>query len=543
MKNKIRLILFLCIVGNSINAQNGLTATEKLASFGKIYGFLKYYHPEVSKGKFDWDKEFMNYLPQVVAATNKESLSKVYIDWIESLGEIKKCKKCDSDENYFDKNFDLSWTQDTAIFTNDLSSKLKYIENNRNQGDNYYVSTEPIGYIKITNEPIYEGIEYPTEEYRLLGLFKYWNTIEYFYPYKYLTDQDWDAVLKEMIPKIQNTLNKSDYQSTLKELVAKLDDSHAWINFGDIANIKSLPVKISNIENQAVISGFYNDSIADLNNLKLGDIILKINGSDVKSELEKKLKFVSGSNQNSKINKAYDYLFIGIEDAVKLTVARNRDTLELTANRYDFGVFNYLKNKKKTKSKSITENIGYINMASDFIKKDIDDIFKSFENKRAIIIDLRHYPQLKYNLFLRHLNSVKKEIYKAYDPSIHYPGNFIFRETLKTSASRKTYNGKVIILVNHESLSRSEFTAMAFQTVDNAITVGNKTVGTDGSNKMIEYMGGYKTAFTGTGILYPDGTESQRKGVKIDIEIKPTINGLRQGRDEVLEKAIEIANE
>ena len=171
MKNKIRLILFLCIVGNSINAQNGLTATEKLASFGKIYGFLKYYHPEVSKGKFDWDKEFMNYLPQVVAATNKESLSKVYIDWIESLGEIKKCKKCDSVENYFDKNFDLSWTQDTAIFTNDLSSKLKYIENNRNQGDNYYVSTEPIGYIKITNEPIYEGIEYPTEEYRLLGLF------------------------------------------------------------------------------------------------------------------------------------------------------------------------------------------------------------------------------------------------------------------------------------------------------------------------------------------------------------------------------------
>ena len=45
------------------------------------------------------------------------------------------------------------------------------------------------------------------------------------------------------------------------------------------------------------------------------------------------------------------------------------------------------------------------------------------------------------------------------------------------------------------------------------------------------------------GIVYPDGTESQRNGVKIDIEVKPTINGLRAGRDEVLEKALEIAKQ
>jgi len=98
-------------------------------------------------------------------------------------------------------------------------------------------------------------------------------------------------------------------------------------------------------------------------------------------------------------------------------------------------------------------------------------------------------------------------------------------------------------LVNEESVSRSEFIAMAFQTADNVITVGNQTAGADGDVVVSEYLGGYRTAITGTGILYPDGTETQRKGVKIDVEIKPTINGLREGRDEVLEKAIEIANE
>src|SRR5690606_20097875 len=120
-------------------------------------------------------------------ATNKQTLSTIYINWIDSLGEIEVCKKCDLEELFFDKNFDLSWTQETAFFNKSLATKLKNIEKNRIQGENFYVSTERVGQIKITNEPIYENFEYPSEEYRLLGLFKYWNIVEYFYPYKYLT--------------------------------------------------------------------------------------------------------------------------------------------------------------------------------------------------------------------------------------------------------------------------------------------------------------------------------------------------------------------
>jgi hypothetical protein len=54
---------------------------------------LKYYHPEVGKGKFEWDKEFLKYLPQVLKA-KEESLSTIYINWIDSLGTIKVCRKC-----------------------------------------------------------------------------------------------------------------------------------------------------------------------------------------------------------------------------------------------------------------------------------------------------------------------------------------------------------------------------------------------------------------------------------------------------------------
>ena len=48
---------------------------------------------------------------------------------------------------------------------------------------------------------------------------------------------------------------------------------------------------------------------------------------------------------------------------------------------------------------------------------------------------------------------------------------------------------------------------------------------------------------SGIGVYYPDGAETQRIGIIPDIEIKPTIAGIREGKDELLEKAIELIND
>ena len=540
IKKTILLILLILGYTAGIVAQQSISETEKLASLGKIYGFLKYYHPEVAKGEFDWDQQFIAQLPKVLKATDKNALSEVYSDWIEGLGEIKKCRKCDTQEDYFDKNFDLSWTQDPRLFTTELSETLTYIENNRNQKKSFYAAKERVGKIKITNEPNYKNFEYPEEAYRLLGLFKYWNIIEYFYPYKYLTDQNWDAVLIEMIPKIKEAANKEAYQLAIRELIAKLDDAHAWVNFSNQSQ-KYLPLQVSHLENKAVVSGFYNDSLAKLNKLKLGDVILKVNGKDFAKEAEKNLKYVSGSNTNNKIKRAYIYTLNGSEDQVVLTIEREGKRQELSVNRYDFRDFEYW-NTPQIKSKSFDEKIGYINMAR-LKGEDIEAVFESFENKNAIIIDLRNYPAFIYKQCTRYLNSEKRNFTKIYTPSLAYPSRFQFKKPLQTNSSNKAFKGKIIVLVNESTMSRAEFTAMAFQTADNVVTVGNQTVGADGDVVRFEYLGGFQTAMSGNGIVYPDGTESQRNGVKIDIEVKPTIDGLRAGRDEVLEKALEIAKQ
>ncbi|TDD78839.1 S41 family peptidase [Flavobacterium caseinilyticum] len=542
MKKIFLLLLLICFSFNALIAQQKISETEKLATIGKMYGFLKYYHPEVGKGKYDWDKEFIKYLPQVLEATDKESLSKIYINWINALGNIGKCKNCASDQLLFDKNFNLSWTQNSKIFNSELTAKLKYIEENRFQGENFFVITEPAGAIKVTNEPVYQNFSYPSEQYRLLGLFKYWNIIEYFYPYKYLNDQKWDCVLTEMIPKFRRASNPEEYQSIVKELVAKLDDTHAWIIFND-EQPKYLPVKISNIDNKAVVSGFYNDSLAIINNLKLGDILLNIDDVDIRKETEKKSKYIAGSNANIKIRQTYYEILHGKNSTVTLTIERNNQIKKIPVSRYNFDDFKYWDNLTAVKTKSINEKIGYVNMAR--IKgEDVSELFKSFENKKTIIIDLRNYPASIYKLLSKHLNSEKRDFSTVYSPNMDYPGMFRYKENLQTGIKNsKNFKGKVILLVNDESISKAEFTAMAIQTADNVITIGNQTAGADGNVVVFEYIGGYRTAISGLGILYPDKTETQRKGVKIDIEIKPTIEGLKQGRDEILEKAIELGSE
>lgn len=83
---------------------------------------------------------------------------------------------------------------------------------------------------------------------------------------------------------------------------------------------------------------------------------------------------------------------------------------------------------------------------------------------------------------------------------------------------------------------------MAFQSSPNVTVIGRTTAGADGNVSRITLPGGISTLIFGMGVLYPDGTETQRKGVRIDYEIKPTIKGIKDGRDELLEKAIEIIN-
>jgi C-terminal processing protease CtpA/Prc len=83
---------------------------------------------------------------------------------------------------------------------------------------------------------------------------------------------------------------------------------------------------------------------------------------------------------------------------------------------------------------------------------------------------------------------------------------------------------------------------MALSLASNAIVIGSTTAGADGAVTEVSLPGGIVAQITGSGVYYPDGTETQRIGIVPDIEIKPTIKGITENKDELLEKAVSLIN-
>ena len=71
--------------------------------------------------------------------------------------------------------------------------------------------------------------------------------------------------------------------------------------------------------------------------------------------------------------------------------------------------------------------------------------------------------------------------------------------------------------------------------------VGGTTAGTNGNVATFPVPGGFTIAFTGMRVTGHDGKAPfHLVGVKPDIASAPTIEGLRAGRDEVLERAVAV---
>ena len=97
-------------------------------------------------------------------------------------------------------------------------------------------------------------------------------------------------------------------------------------------------------------------------------------------------------------------------------------------------------------------------------------------------------------------------------------------------------------MVNDQTVSNAEYTTMAFQAGPRTMVIGSQTQGADGNISKVPFLGGQFSNFSGLGVYYPDGGQTQRVGVRIDEIVEPTIEGIKAGRDEVLERAIEIIN-
>ena len=164
---------------------------------------------------------------------------------------------------------------------------------------------------------------------------------------------------------------------------------------------------------------------------------------------------------------------------------------------------------------------------------------------KGLIVDLRTYPSdfivfsLGKFLMPKPVGFVKFSI-----GNVTTPGLFTLTDEVQVGeVNADYYKGKVVILINEITLSQAEYTTMALRNAPRATVIGSTTAGADGDISKFSLPGGVATAISGLGVYYPDGRETQRVGIIPQIVVKPTIKGIVEGRDELMEKALEIIND
>jgi C-terminal processing protease CtpA/Prc/ribosomal protein S16 len=538
MKYASIFVLFFFLNISSYSAQT-LSRIQKLESLCKVWGFLKYYHPNVANGNFDWDGQLLQKLSEVEKVDNKDQLNDLYFRWIENLGTVKPCNTCNSSNaEYFLKNFNLNWINNEAIFSKQVSESLKHIENNRSQSQ-YYLKKDSGGAVP-SNEKEY-GTNYTSKEIALLELFKYWNYVEYFYPYKYMTDQKWDDVLIEMLPKFSAIKNTEEYYFLLLELATKTDDSHSTLRFNDFNRFlgeRYLPVHVKMAENKFIITQVYSLNNNSVSNLQKNDIIVKINNQNIGDYFKDRFKYIPASNISVKWRNTLGYHIRSQEDRMKLEIIRDNNPLTLNTQTFLPKDLKISKAQPSEKWKSLSDKTGYVNMEL-LEPNDVSKMYRDFKKYENIIFDLRNYPQNTFSKLAEVLFAEEKVTNRLIKPDFSYPGKYITQDIrFGKKENPDYYKGKIIVLVDENTQSKAEYTCMILQAFGNTVVIGSQTAGADGD--VINFStASLPATITGIGVFSPTGKETQRIGIIPDITVKPSIEGTMKGKDEVLEKALE----
>lgn len=527
--------------------------TSRLYYLCKVWGFAKYYHNNNTKNVVNVDSVLLSAMPEIVAARDKKQFNALLLEKIINsiqFTPLNGKNPCPDIGKY--SLIDNAWMADSTCLNRTVTNRLselftKYSGWNKGRSFGFVYNRNNAGTIRQANEKTYD--DFDDQNIRLLGLFRYWNMINYFYPLKNFMDESWDKVLYESISNFEKATTKESYHRSIYQLTNHLCDTHASfpptideVVFGEYRpNFRMLNI------NDTLVIHKIRDKESFVDKLHVGDIVLEIDGVDALHLYDSLQTYVCGSTYWSNISFVCNAVLSRRDSVTDFTVLRGRDTLLLrSTNSTARDLFqkqrkNEKRNEKKKLYRWVNSNVAYFDLTSATYKN-FKRNYTPIQSAKIIILDLRCYPD--NHLIARIADHfVPPESLFAYVTyaDADFPGMLRSHRSSGYVGHRNYYKGRIIVLVNELTQSYSEYMTMLLQANPNTITVGRSSSGADGNVSTLVFPGGIKTLYTGIGIYYPGMIPTQRVGVKIDYNIEPTVKSIQKGIDLIYEKAIQLA--
>ena len=398
--------------------------------------------------------------------------------------------------------------------------------------------------VPLREEPFKEMTE-PDLPHRLLALFRLWSVIDRFYPYRHLIG-DWEAVLREFIPRFEQASSGTEYALAVMELVARVEDGHSFVRghpgFITIPGTGALflPLEIRAVEGQYVVTAKMESLPKDVP-IAIGDVVTSIDGEPLADRVKRLWKYMTASTDAARVSRILAHGMRGPEGSVAELVVRGADGKQRTVNVPRTAWSPWIVERELWRV--LDGNIGYADLTRLEVAQ-VDAMFDALGNTKAIIFDMRGYPRGTAWPIAPRINTNAAKIGAVFRrPQISMfsgemaASGFFFEQVLPKSDKPK-YSGRTVMLIDDRAISQAEHTGLFFEAANGTKFIGSNSAGANGDTTNVVLPGGIIVMFTGHDVRHADGRQLQRIGLVPDVAVTPTIRGIREGRDEVLERAI-----
>lgn len=376
---------------------------------------------------------------------------------------------------------------------------------------------------------------------RLADVIMAWNVIQHFHPYYAEWATNWDNDLREALAACYKDRTATDFIVTLKTFLAKMRDGHVYISAPSPRQPGFLPIRWEWVEKQLVITRVMAPGIP----LQVGDVVNYINGTSAAAYIDSVSKIVFAGSPGSLTERTTTAMLTGFKnDGLQLSVTSPDNSSKKVSLTYsqDAGEF-YKRAYSIELYRPIDSGIVYVNLVN-IQWTDLSVKLPDLAKASAVIFDMRGYPQnespmkILSNLMQQPENTKWMHIQEIVLPDHARTGWQSSGWNL--APSEPHIGGKVFFLTNSNAVSYAESIMGYVKGLKLGTIIGEPTAGANGNVNQVALPGGYGFQFTGMKVTNHDGSQHFMKGIQPDITVQRTVKGIQEGRDELLDKALEI---
>lgn len=372
---------------------------------------------------------------------------------------------------------------------------------------------------------------------RLAGIVIAWNVLQHFYPNFDVVDTDWDAALTEAFAAALPDESHEEYFGVLERLAVALNDGRTRVYHPSYAPYGYLPLVVDWVEDRVVVTA------SAIDELRPGDVVSSVDGVDARESLLGWEARMSGSPQRKRVWPLRLFGAGELGETAKLAVIRDEAAFEVDVTR---GAWKGRPSESRPDAVSkVGEGIFYVDLTRA-AASDIESRMSEIAAALGVVFDLRGSLRTDHRIMGHMLTEADVKTAWMQVPEIIRPdreGPIGWRDIgWSVEPASPRIEGKVAFLVDGRTIGAAESVVDLVDVHDLAEIVGQPTAGAAGEVNNMTLPGKFEFRWSGARIIGRDGSDRTMVGVQPSIPAKRTIQGIRDGRDELLDRAVRVVS-